>query len=271
MKGVIIHLCMDQTEKRKHELEAVMTERAIVNTHPLYFAPPPPITSTDQLNSGSISLIKVDNKQIGVTCFHVIDTYRQRLVAEKDLCVMLLNYKMDNFEERIISESQNYDLVTIDLDDISVAQIKDYEGEVPCEYMEIDDLEAISVQEGESILFGGWPGGRRIVNGGHNVDFGSFTSSKTIIDAVSEENIIVNINKAHTLFDKDGTGMGDAPGMSGGMAIKVNITDGGIITGFAPAGIIYAGGRMSFAPDILNLQMRPINLLQNDGKIRCHK
>ena len=74
----------------------------------VFFGEKPSKDNQIKVNNGTITLINLGGRLIGVTCFHVIDAYRQ--MNEDDSCI----FQIGNIEfeplERIIDQSPEMDL-----------------------------------------------------------------------------------------------------------------------------------------------------------------
>ena len=68
--------------------------------------------------NGSISLLNLNGKHIGVTSYHIFDEYWKLSKGNNNIALQIHRTAIPNVNDRIIDCSKSLDLLTLDLDNI---------------------------------------------------------------------------------------------------------------------------------------------------------
>lgn len=250
----------------KTQAEALAEELSIYAmqfAEPIYFGPPPDKQSDAPINNGTISLILLGTRQVGITNWHVIDEYRKRASENQDLICQISNVRIDPIAQ-LISESKHFDVAVLDLSNTSAEEIGKGTG-MPCQFLAPREWPPAAVSKGDFVLFGGFPGLKRKDPKPGHLDFGSISSGGTKVESIQEDVITcrIQLERCVVNFDEDGLGMGPLPGISGSpVLIHRTISD---VSVFDFVGVIF---EHSNEWDILRI--RPASLLSDNGIIVEH-
>ena len=85
---------------------------------PVFFGQKPSKGETIKVKNGTITFIKLEERPIGITCSHVVDEYRK--ISQDGNCVFQIGHLEFDPLVRIIDQSPEMDLVTIDLEGLDV-------------------------------------------------------------------------------------------------------------------------------------------------------
>lgn len=225
-------------------------------------APPPSrdVTPDTQFNNGSITLVELGGRHCGITNWHVVDKYRERKNAGEKIVCQIGNVLIDP-QSRLIDESEALDLAVLDLSDVDVAKIRGGR-EVPCQFHVPGAWPPERPAEGTYVAFGGWPKSRRQMRSANLVEFGAVCSGATEVQS-SHENLLrcaIQIDQATMLFDREGAGIPDLPGMSGGPVIYGREINGVLV--FEMVGVIFEHNENLDA-----LYIRPTSLIRANGTL----
>lgn len=164
---------------------------------PLRFAAPVvfsevPIRGTlAPLNNGTISLLKIGGRQIGITCYHVISAYREKHSIEQSKIFQIGNLKIEPLE-RIIAESESLDIATLDLSGVNAIDIS-MGREV--NFFEPASWPSGLVDSGQFLALGGFPGVWRENPVHLELTFDSFSLGATMISDVGVRNVVCQLER----------------------------------------------------------------------------
>lgn len=212
-----------------------------------------------KVNNGTITLVELEGHPIGVTCFHVIDAYRQ--INDGENYVFQIGNLEFNPLERVIGESPKMDLVSIDLKGINVNELIMREG-IGSEFFVPPCWPPKKIKSGDYVVFGGFPGKWRQYLSWNEIVFDSWSSGGSKVSSVSEKHFICQFERefwveSFNLHDHDGLDLHQLGGLSGG---PVFIHRG---LYWELIGIIY-----EFSEGFDLMYIRPADLLNYDGTIR---
>lgn len=146
----------------------------------VYFGPNPQPGKVGPVSNGTITFLKMnEDLLVGVTCKHVLDSYRQRSANAEDIVFQLGPMVIDPIE-LIIDESEEFDLVSLDLGCLVSAdrfltrhRFKDIFGWPPA-----------GVEPGDFVSLAGFPGERRRLEEPRTVNFGTFSMVGSKVESV---------------------------------------------------------------------------------------
>lgn len=212
----------------------------------------------EKVQNGTMTLLELSSKPIGVTCYHVIECYK-RFAAEHTDAVFQVGNAVFDPTTRIIDENGALDLVTLDLTGLNLDSLL-RSGLIEANFYCPPQWPPRDVSVGCDVCFGGFPGYFREENGQFEMIAGSFSLDATEITVVNEDYYAC-------VFDRSGwiKVLGDRPdsdrlvpdlgGLSGAPVFAHRAFH------FEFVGVIYE--HSSF--DILYI--RPAKFIQEDGRI----
>jgi hypothetical protein len=103
----------------KQAIDEYLTTNLVQYTTPIVFGNP---ANKIPLN-GSISLLELNNRKIGITCDHVISTYLKMKSVDNNIAMQINRTKIEDINSILISSSEKYDIAVIDLKNIETSQI----------------------------------------------------------------------------------------------------------------------------------------------------
>ena len=225
------------------------------------FVPRQGDATIERLNSATISLLRLSGKPWGVTNYHVIDALRERTKLEPMVC-QLGNAQVDVLE-RLHSESAKYDLAVVDLSGVDPSNFRDKDSDLPCQFHEPRQWPPVRPNIGQFVAFVGFAASKRIHLGKNHFEFGAVCSGASEVISVQEDVITCqfNIDKCVVSFDRDGKGLEDVAGMSGGPVFIQRTSPGGVdILDFS--GVIF-----EHHSEWDTLRIRPGSLIDGDGRV----
>lgn len=153
---------------------------------PVTFGENPATREEPVVNTGSISLLKLDG-HFGVTCRHVIEKYRTRLAEDDDMIFQVGNEQLDPLD-LIIAESAQLDLAVLDLSGAKSANLT-IEDKEEVWFIEPPRWPPYPVSPGEFVTLAGYPADWRRQPAGDEVEHGLFSLGSSMVTSVSKENI----------------------------------------------------------------------------------
>lgn len=213
-----------------------------------------------EINHGSISLLKLGGRQLGLTNYHVVERFHQRQAASQQLFCQIGNVRIDPV--RLHSYSQPLDLAVLDLSEVNAAKL-DRIGDISRLFHDPHVWPPQMPQAGEFALLGGFPVTKRTELGPLHFEFGAFSSGATLIHSVQPDVITcrIEIDECVISFDRDGKGLEDLPGISGSPVMVARQLGSGI-TVFELIGVVF---EQSVRWDVLRI--RPMSLIDSHGHI----
>lgn len=249
------------------EQKAMVTEAAkLAVQFSTYFviAPPPSreLTPDEKFNNGTVTLLELEGRRYGITNSHVLDAYRTRRAAGEDLICQVGNVRINPLD-RLMDESdqRKLDLAILDFSDIDANSLRGGDS-VPCQFHVPAAWPPDRPPEGSFVALGGWPKSRRMMIAPDQVDFGAVCSGGTEVQGSYEDLLrcAIQPDEAEILFDMQGKGIPELPGMSGGPVIIGRDIDG--IMRFELVGVIF-----EFFEPFDALRIRPTTLIRKNGTL----
>lgn len=213
------------------------------------------------LSNGTITLLRLNSQNLGVTNYHVLQGYRERINAGEDITCQVGNVPIE-LEARIISGSALMDLVVLDLNGVDPSEIR-ASSLIPCQFHEPIEWPTKVPNRGEFVLFGGFPGVKRESVGRRSFDFGTFSSGASEVVSVQEDVLTctISLKQCVTAFDYDGKGLEGLPGISGAPVLASRELESGILV-FDLVGVVF-----EYSEDFDALRTRPTKFIQPNGEI----
>jgi hypothetical protein len=154
-----------------------------------FFGDRPRKGKPQNVNNGTAVLLNLNGKPIALTCSHVLEGYR-KIHGNPNT-----NFQIGDLElnplDRIIDESgsSSLDLVTIDLQELNLRELRNDEG-IGSSFFTPVRWPPQDVKRGDFVAFGGFPGRWRQNLSWHEILFESWSSGGTEVSSVSEDHFV---------------------------------------------------------------------------------
>ena len=218
----------------------------------------PAENNNTMVNNGTVTLVNLGTGPMLVTCYHVLDSYRELLKKNESVLFQVGNVELNPLSQ-LIGENERLDIATISLNSEQAEDIK-RGGEIGSCFFEPRSWPPPTPEEGEFVSFGGFPGRWRERYAFDEIVFPSFSIGACMVKQVAEDRFACQFEREYWVnsFNTDNRPhLYDLGGMSGCPAFIHR----GLYWDFV--GVIYA---FSAPYDIMYL--RPAHLLCRDGSIR---
>ncbi len=171
-----------------------------------------------KVNHGTVTLLELDGRSLAVTCSHVLDAYR-KISNEFDTIFQIGAVELNPLE-RIIYESKEFDLVSIDLQSIKKEDLINGEEVGSCFFVP-PYWPPNEITTGYYVTFAGFPGRWRNHLSWHEIIFDSFSSGACLVASVQEDHFVCQFEREYwvesfNLYGRNGIGLDDIRGLSGG-------------------------------------------------------
>lgn len=149
-----------------------------------FFGPRPSRDKPAEINSGSVTLLRLDSGPMAVTCDHVVSGFEERRAADKGAIFQIGHVDLDPVAQ-LIDRNFRIDLATIRLTEEQAKAITS-EGEIGSSIYRPWDWPPPMPKRGEFVAFGGFPGALRTVVSFDELVFGSWSSAGSEVSSTSE-------------------------------------------------------------------------------------
>lgn len=210
-----------------------------------------------RINNGTASLVDLGNGPLAITCFHVIDSFRERVQEGRPTLFQIGNCRLDPLKQ-LVSESEQLDLAVIRVTDQQAKEITG-DGEIGACFFKPVSWPPEAVSQGEFIAFGGFPGQWRTQIDADALEFGTYSNGASGITSVSDTYFVSQFEREYWVKSFDNMGvdhLADVGGLSGGPAFVQR----GLRFDFV--GVIY-----QFSSNYELLYLRHSRLIRADGQI----
>jgi hypothetical protein len=178
----------------------------------IYVGAPPPFSPSSILNSATMTLLKLEDLLIGVTCQHVLEKYRQ-LKARGETVIFQIGALQFDPIKYLISEDKRLDLVTFNLTSVASEAV----GLPRSSFIEPLYWPPESVSEGDVLCLAGFPGQWRDQINSSELRFHSFGVGATFVQSATEAQFVVSLHSGESLVTVDkGKVVDFLGGLSGG-------------------------------------------------------
>ena len=170
------------------------------------------------INNGTITFVKLGEHLIGITCSHVIDKYKE--INKDGNCIFQIGHLEFDPLKRIIDQSSELDLVSIDLSGLDVTQtINDIE--IGSEFFVPSNWPPKEIEPGDYVAFGGFPGEWRQYLSWDEVVFDSWSSGGSEVSSARDQYFICQFERkfwveSFNYHDHHGLELKKLGGLSGG-------------------------------------------------------
>mgnify|MGYP003113028971 CR=1 FL=1 len=167
-----------------------------LNRHPFFFCVPIQLTAQEsgknESFSGTLTLLRIDEgKNVGVTCYHVIDKYIDLLGADSEAILVIAGVKFDGVLDRLIDHSVSNDIAIIDLSDFP--PLKDIGLGITPQFCEPPRWPPYSLAEEQVTTLGGFPGQWRIEKGKKHFEYATFGIAGELVSDVRDTSFKVSL------------------------------------------------------------------------------
>jgi hypothetical protein len=235
----------------------MMTKFPLYYSKAIVFGDKPRRDTNTKINSASVTLLELKNQVFAITCFHVLEGYRQILHEYGNALLQIGDASID-LESQLVSESKKYDLATILLTEMQVKLILNTE-EIGSRVIRPSIWPPSKISVSDKVLFGGFPGMLRQRIAFDEVLFKSHSAAGISVASADDEKFACQFEREYWIAlggGKEAIYPTELGGMSGGPAF----VDRG--QHFEFVGIIY-----EYSEQLDIMFFRHACLIGNDGKI----
>lgn len=196
---------------------------------PAYFGVRPQPGAPVSVNSGSASLLRLNGQLFALTCWHVLEGYRQRL-AEGPCIFQLGNCELDPLAQ-LKAQDKGLDYALIGVTDAQIREIAQpggpFDGTFFCDPAQWPPGK---VNDGDSVAFGGFPGELRQAVSFDKLSFGGYSSGASRVTSARDDYIVCQFEPEHWVSHGLEPEPSTIRGMSGGPVFAIRHSDAGIMT-----------------------------------------
>ncbi len=216
------------------KLANYLCEFPMIHSVPFYFGNPE--RDDSKVNNGTATLLKRGEFLYVVTNHHVFAKFYARQESEEGVTLQIGGLNVDTVSDRVMLNDEGIDVCVLDMSGYGEEEFRMF-GNVPTQFHELGDIPE-DIRQGKVVAFGGFPGSFRDRVGTNEVNFHTFSSGASVVEEITDRNIIVNIDHSESLITSlsDKAPPADVGGMSGGPVFLFS-AEGRIAT-FGLAGII---------------------------------
>jgi hypothetical protein len=221
-----------------------------------FFGDRPKKGRLQKVNNGTATLLNLNGRRIALTCSHVLKGYRK--IHGNANTNFQIGFLELNPLDRIIDESPDLDLVTIDLEGLSLRKFTNDEG-ISTHFFIPVRWPPAPVKKGDFVAFGGFPGLWRENLSWHELLFDSWSCGATEVTSVSQDYFVCQFERefwvaSFNLLGRNGLELHKIGGLSGSpVFIHRNIY-------WELVGVVY-----EFSESFDLMYARPTSLLREDG------
>lgn len=210
-------------EAAKHAAGGPLGEK--LSKFPLLFAKAvlfgqrPSRANPTEIRNGTITLVDLGTGPLGITCQHVVGSFRQQLAETKNSVFQVGDVELDPIRQ-LVDENERLDLAVIRFTDEQARAITS-EGEIGSCFFQPNAWPCPPPERGRFVAFGGFPGKLKKVISFDEMEFGSWSSGASEVSSVSDFQFASAFDRSHWIgwsgskVNLDLTALG---GMSGGPA-----------------------------------------------------
>ena len=227
----------------------------------LFFADEPRASRIPDINHGTLSLVKFEDRQIGITCSHVIEEYRNKRKSIPTLQCIFGLIEIDPLS-RLIDENVSFDLATLDLNDIDLRKVTD--NKIASNFFCPAQWPPMSVKEGDFVSFGGFPGLFRSQTNFAEYQFESFSHGNCRVASVREDYLVCQFEREYLISSSIGRVHYHLPEQG---ALNIGGLSGGPVFIWRKLHWEFAGIIYEYSQEHELLYIRPAKFIDAYGKI----
>lgn len=228
---------------------------------PVFFGPALKPGTTMTVSNGSASLVALSGAPHVLTCWHVLDGYRQALQEGRLFVFQVGDCKLDPLAQ-LVDEDEAFDIVVIRLSEAQASEVTQGSGNFGTFFVEPPAWPPAAVVEGSFIAFGGFPGELRRALSFKELSFGAFASGGSRVTSARDTYLVCQFDRENWVMQKFEPEPANIRGMSGGPAFALRRSPEAGIISYEFVGVIY-----EFSEDYELLYIRLAKVLTFDGRI----
>jgi hypothetical protein len=187
-----------------------MAKYPVQFAQPVFFGESPHLSPAASINNATATLLKLQDRFLGVTCQHVLEGYRRSKATRKT--VFQLGPVQLDPERHLISEDRDHDLAIFDLTPFVGA----FEGLATAKFVEPSTWPPESVSTSDVLCLGGFPGIWREQVGPGHLRFYSYSTGAGEVFSVVDDKIVTRVQLQDCISQiNDGKVWGSLGGLSG--------------------------------------------------------
>ena len=196
-----------------------------------YFGARPQPGKPAAVSSGSASLLRLNGQPFALTCFHVLEGYRQRLAEDRRTIFQLGDCELDPLAQLKV-EDKKLDYALIGLSEDQTSEVVNADGPFGGTFfVKPSQWPPGPVTVGDFVAFGGFPGELREAVSFDELSFGSYSSGATKVTATGDGYLVCQFERDHWVKHGHEPEPNTIRGMSGGPAFAIRkSTETGIMT-----------------------------------------
>jgi hypothetical protein len=211
------------------------------------------------IRNGTVTLLRLPDIVVALTCYHVIKEYRSFLSEYKNVVCQIGDILLDPLDQ-LVDENDKLDLAVIHLTEDQVVEITKG-GEIGSRLVDGSSWPPQQVKPGEPVMLAGFPGNSRELLKFDELEFRPFCAAGIRVNSVHDEKFSCQFEREYWI-----TSFGEKTNPShlkilGGMSGGPAFVDRGVRWEFA--GIIY-----EHQPEYDLMFLRPAHLIAADGTIK---
>lgn len=213
------------------------------------------------MNSGTMTLVRLNGRQLGITCQHVIQKYLDVGSSGSDAIFQVGNHLVDPVR-KLIDSSKELDLVVLDLSDWT--EMCNSNSAIGCSFFEPRAWPPPLPRVGNSVEIGGFPGVFRKRPSAKELEFGTWSAGKMTVRSVLDGYIKIQFERESWI---------ELPGTESGMDLRDlgGISGGPVTVEWTNAAGIWVvdllGIACQYNPSCDLLFARPLSFVREDGTI----
>lgn len=226
----------------------------------LFFGEKPSKGDRAAIANGTVTLIRLPRRNVAVTCWHVIDGFREYLQLYKRVIAQIGNTIIDPLAQ-LVDQSESTDLAVLELTDKQVAEIT-AGGQIGSRLVDGRVWPPKQVATGEVVMLSGFPGKYRQTLALDEIVFHPFCAAGIRVHHAREDYFSCQFEREYWVksFGAKESSAHLEP-MLGGMSGGPAFVDRGL--SWELGGFIY-----QHSPDFDILRLRPATLINSDGSLR---
>ena len=142
--------------------------------------------------SGTLTLLKIgEGKNVGVTCYHVIDKFMDLLGADSEAILVIAGVKFDGVLDKLIDHSVSNDIAIIDLTEFP--GLEDIGLGITPQFCEPPHWPPYSIVEEQITTLGGFPGQWRLEKGKKHFEYSTFGIAGELVNDVRDTSFKISL------------------------------------------------------------------------------
>lgn len=186
---------------------------------PVFFGPRPSHSYPSEIRNGTITLADLGSGPLGITCHHVLDSYRKLREQSGDILFQIGDQELDPLSQ-LVDQNERLDIAVLKLPESQVTAITST-GTIGSCLFRPKQWPCEPATRGSYVAFGGFPGKLKNITSLNEIEFGSWSSGASHIDSASDIQFVSAFDRAYWVKSFGSTAhmeLSTLGGMSGGPA-----------------------------------------------------